>query len=92
MDWTLIPPRTRAEIRRRVFSRDGYICQVRGPDCTGKAEEVDHIVPQALGGVHDDSNLRASCRVCNGQRGVATRQEVEDLKHQVSMQGSSREW
>jgi len=53
-------------IRRTILDRDGHVCQVRGPRCTGKATCVDHIVAASKGGEWwDPANLRASCRWCN---------------------------
>lgn len=51
-----------ARLRVLVFARDGYRCQlVLSPKCTGKAEQLDHIVPQELGGTDDPENLQAAC-------------------------------
>lgn len=56
-------------IRREVLLRDDYRCQIKLEGCTQVAEEVDHILPVALGGEwFDKDNLRASCRACNLRR------------------------
>ena len=56
-------------VRLRILERDGYVCQIRGPLCEGRANEVDHIIPWRQGGaVYDPSNLRAACKRCNGGR------------------------
>ena len=56
------------KVRPLILARDGR-CMVRGPRCTGAAEEVDHIVPLIEGGARLDlDNLRASCRPCNAGR------------------------
>ena len=64
--------------RIRILERDGYICMI--PACrvgiAYPADTVDHIVPRALGGGHDDANLRAAHRVCNSARGVPMRMQV----------------
>jgi 5-methylcytosine-specific restriction endonuclease McrA len=63
--WT---PRYRA-IRAWVLIRDGGLCQIHGPKCSHYATEVDHVVPRVDGGdVFDPSNMRASCKACNGWR------------------------
>jgi 5-methylcytosine-specific restriction protein A len=56
-------------VRLTILRRDGYLCQIRGPRCTGEATEVDHIVPIIVGGARlDPANLRAACQACNGDR------------------------
>lgn len=61
-------------VRRVVLERDGYVCQVRGANCTGVADQVDHIVPLHAGGSYlEPTNLRASCRRCNVARGNRAR-------------------
>jgi 5-methylcytosine-specific restriction protein A len=61
-----------AAVRAFVLERDGHLCRVRGPRCTGTATTCDHIVPVIDGGaLHDPANLRASCARCNfGHRGA----------------------
>jgi 5-methylcytosine-specific restriction endonuclease McrA len=59
-------------VRLTILDRDGWLCRVRiSPNCVvdlharpGVAT-VDHILPIALGGTHDPSNLRACCKACN---------------------------
>lgn len=56
-----LPPNW-GRLRRAVLDRDGWMCQLRGPHCTGRATEVDHI------GAHDDhspTNLQAVCATCH---------------------------
>jgi 5-methylcytosine-specific restriction endonuclease McrA len=33
------------EVRAFVLERDWYVCRIQGPGCTGRASEVDHVVP-----------------------------------------------
>lgn len=55
--------------RLEILERDGYQCQIRGPKCKRKANEVDHIVPLADGGpMFDPGNCRAACNWCNTWR------------------------
>jgi hypothetical protein len=62
------------KVRRAVFARAGGRCELRLDGCTGRAEEVDHIVPRAAGGaMFDLSNLRAVCKACHRQRPPASR-------------------
>lgn len=63
-------------IRSYILERDGWRCQVPGPDgalCLAYAGTVDHIVPRALGGTDDPSNLRAACATCNSRAGATVR-------------------
>jgi 5-methylcytosine-specific restriction endonuclease McrA len=80
-------------LRRAVLARDGYVCQVQGPRCTGIADTVDHVLPSST---HPhlfwaEENLRASCRRCNfgrGNRAAAAkqRQTIADLRALVEQQ------
>lgn len=56
------------QISQRIIRRDGGVCQIGLPGCTGVADTADHIVPKVQGGSDDDANLRAACRHCNGRR------------------------
>lgn len=64
-------------IRAQVLERDGGLCQIRGPRCTGAATAVDHIVPVQSGGPwFDPANLRAACVNCNNGRIQSQRNEA----------------
>lgn len=60
-----------------ILERDKYRCYICGIKTPKKlrgtyednAPEVDHIVPLSKGGLHVESNLRCSCRKCNGLKG-----------------------
>lgn len=64
-------------IRRLVFQRDRYTCQLRLSGCRGIATEVDHIT---RGDNHDLSNLRAVCSGCHKIKTVAEAQEARRIK------------
>lgn len=82
--WARIPQSKRDALRRAVFERDGWRCQIRAPGCTGGAEELDHVTPRRSGGaVFDPANARASCRECNRGRRPA---------REISIAGASRKW
>jgi hypothetical protein len=53
-------------LRYEVLRRDSYTCRY----CGAKAPEVkitaDHVIPVALGGTDEPSNLVAACEACNG--------------------------
>ena len=56
-------------LRLKILERDGYQCQIRGPNCDGKATDVDHKIPVPDGGeTFDPVNLRAACHRCNSWR------------------------
>ena len=68
--------RVPAATRREVFGRDGHRCTFVAADgtrCTSRHDlEIDHVVPWALGGTHEPSNLRVLCAVHNRRRAEVT--------------------
>lgn len=56
-----IPRRLRFEILRR----DGHTCRYCGASAPDVPLTVDHVVPRALGGDDEPSNLVAACKDCN---------------------------
>ena len=54
-------------LRQAILHRDHFICQIQGPKCTGRAAEVDHIVP---GDDHRPDNLQAVCQPCHQDKTV----------------------
>jgi len=56
-----VTKRTRFEVLRR----DEHTCQYCGQKAPDIALHVDHVIPVALGGSDDPSNLVAACRDCN---------------------------
>jgi len=61
-------PRNWRAIRKRVLTRDGYVCQIRGPACTVTATDVDHVI---RGDYHGLDNLRAACTTCHRAKSSA---------------------
>jgi 5-methylcytosine-specific restriction endonuclease McrA len=60
-----VPYQERAALTRRaVFARDGWACQY----CGNPAENVDHVMPKSLGGLHSWENVVAACRRCNSRK------------------------
>jgi len=52
-------------IRYEVLRRDNYACRYCGGSAPDVALTVDHVIPTALGGSDDPSNLVAACGPCN---------------------------
>jgi hypothetical protein len=63
-------------LRFEILRRDNYTCRY----CGGVAPEVritvDHVVPRALGGTDDPSNLVAACADCNGGKSASSPDEA----------------
>ena len=52
--------------RELILKRDNFLCQpCLAQGRTTQARDVDHIVPKALGGTDDESNLQSICRACH---------------------------
>lgn len=58
------------KLRAAVLEAAQYTCQIRGPRCTIRATEVDHILNKARGGTDDLDNLQAVCRTCHHNKTV----------------------
>ncbi|HEV2784686.1 MAG TPA: hypothetical protein VGX25_35325 [Actinophytocola sp.] len=65
--WAKGSTRRWRKIRARVLARDRYRCQLRRPDCAGRADQVHHTLGRAVTG-DDERYLVAACGPCN--RGV----------------------
>jgi len=63
-DW-VVP----AELRERIFTRDGYRCL-----CCGAQDDlsIDHVTPVSAGGGIEEENLQTLCRPCNSRKGNKT--------------------
>jgi hypothetical protein len=61
----------------KIFERDGWRCQICGVRTPrslrgtykGRAPELDHRIPMAMGGAHTYSNTQCACRACNLRKG-----------------------
>jgi hypothetical protein len=56
---------TSNHVRYEVLRRDNYTCRYCGASAPDTKLEVDHVVPRALGGTDDPTNLVAACIDCN---------------------------
>ncbi len=62
------------KVRLTILERDGYRCRIKGKNCKGEANDVDHIIPVDRGGERlDPMNLRAACNGCNVARSNRSR-------------------
>lgn len=59
------------EVRKRIFTRDGYKCRACGTD---KFLSIDHIIPVLENGSNDDLNLQCLCIKCNSSKGATITQ------------------
>jgi 5-methylcytosine-specific restriction endonuclease McrA len=59
--------------RLAVLEAAGWRCQI----CGAQAATADHVLPLALGGSHDVSNLRPLCRRCNSRLGADLANEIK---------------
>ena len=67
-----------------VLKRDAWTCQLCGVKTpkklrgtyNGKAPELDHIIPLALGGEHSMRNTQCLCRKCNRDKGATAQGQL----------------
>lgn len=52
----------------RLMAEQGGRCRYCHVDLTVARPNMDHIMPLALGGAHDDSNIQLLCETCNRQK------------------------
>lgn len=53
-------------LRFEILRRDNHTCRYCGASAPDVKLTVDHVIPTALGGTDDPSNLVAACAGCNG--------------------------
>lgn len=59
-------------LRFEILRRDGHTCRYCGAIAPDVVLTVDHVVPQALGGSDEPSNLVTACQPCNaGKSSIA---------------------
>lgn len=59
-------------LRYEVLRRDNHACRYCGATAPETPLTVDHVVPTALGGTDDPSNLVAACSACNAGKSSAS--------------------
>ncbi|WP_368784547.1 HNH endonuclease [Arthrobacter sp. SX1312] len=65
--------------RSAVLARDKGQCKIRGPRCTYRATEADHILAEAFGGTTTLDNGQAACSPCHRDK---TQQEAAEGRRQ----------
>lgn len=63
-------PQIRRALRFEILRRDNFTCTYCGAKAPDVELQVDHVVPEALGGSSDASNLTTACRDCNAGKGT----------------------
>src|SRR5438105_2006457 len=68
------------ELRQRVAAQAGYRCGycLTSEALVGTPMELDHIIPESLGGPTEEANLWLACSLCNDHKGnrIASRDPV----------------
>lgn len=59
-------------LRYEVLRRDGHTCKYCGQSAPDVKLTVDHVMPSALGGSDDPSNLVAACVDCNSGKSASS--------------------
>ena len=62
--------------RQHIYARDAYECQYCGRQFPPTELTYDHVVPRALGGQTDWTNIVTCCIRCNRRKGDHTPEEV----------------
>ena len=61
---------TQKEVRELVIARDKRTCRYCGkPKLYKQQLNVDHVVPESLGGAYTPDNLVVACKQCNHRKG-----------------------
>ena len=55
-----------ADLRRRVFTRDGWHCVCCGEACSWATGHLAHIQSRGAGGSDTEENTRLLCAACHG--------------------------
>jgi hypothetical protein len=59
-------------LRYEILRRDNYTCRYCGQAAPDVKLTVDHVMPVALGGSDDSSNLVTACAACNSGKSAST--------------------
>lgn len=67
--------RRKRRVKQLFCGRPWVECHYCGEVLTPFNATVDHIIPQANGGLHNVSNLLLACKKCNSKRGCVPYQK-----------------
>ena len=70
MSTTRVPAALRARVTRQARHRCGYC--LTAEQVVGSPMEIDHLVPEAQGGLTEEGNLWLACSACNTFKGDRT--------------------
>lgn len=59
-------------LRYEVLRRDGFRCRYCGAEPGERALQIDHVIPEALGGKNEPANLVTACEPCNSGKTSTT--------------------
>lgn len=73
-------------LRFEILRRDGHTCRYCGAKAPDVALTVDHVIPVALGGTDDPTNLVTACAACNsGKTSITPDAPVVAQVHQDAL-------
>lgn len=75
-------------LRFEILRRDNHTCRYCGASAPDVKLTVDHVVPEALGGSDDPSNLVAACAGCNGGKSSV----APDSPHVADVAADALRW
>jgi hypothetical protein len=83
----------RKRLRYEILRRDNHSCRYCGASAPDVRLTVDHVVPQALGGTDDPSNLVAACADCNSGKAASAPDApvVDDVAEDALRWAAARE-
>lgn len=59
-------------LRYEILRRDGFKCRYCGAEPGDRVLQIDHVVPEALGGKNEPANLVTACEPCNSGKTSTT--------------------
>jgi len=65
-------PKVSKRLRYEILRRDGFRCRYCGTEPGERALQIDHVVPEALGGTNEPANLATACEPCNSGKTSTT--------------------
>src|ERR1700692_1341332 len=66
MSRTYVPKELRERVAEQARQRCGYC--LTSEEIVGKPMEIDHLIPESLGGLTEESNIWLACSLCNDHK------------------------